>query len=118
MTPLMNSAAPWVVNSSSRQSRRLSAVEGTSMASKRFLMVPLLSSAARMPLPGATNAAAVTASSSTVIVGTSSQVMGGMSVLWGMASPFLQDEPVPAAALGLLDQPVAGRPRPDRQVPD
>jgi hypothetical protein len=35
--------------------------------SKRFSMVPLLSSAARMPLPGATSAAAVAASSSAAI---------------------------------------------------
>src|SRR4029450_13218756 len=88
------------------------------MASKRFLMVPLLSSAARMPLPEATNAAAVTASSSVVMVGTSLGVMGGRWGVGGMASPFLKDEPVPAGALGLFDQPVARRSGPDRQVPD
>jgi hypothetical protein len=50
------------------------------MESNRFLIVPLLSSAARIPLPGATSAFAVTASSSAVMAGTSLQMMGGMPV--------------------------------------
>src|SRR5512132_1052872 len=81
-------------------------------------MVPLLSSAARMPLPGATSALAVAANSSVVIAGTSSHVMGGISMMEGMVSPFSEQEPVDVAPLGLLDQPVAGSPGPDREVPD
>ena len=52
-------------------------------------MVPLLSSAARMPLPGATSALAVAANSSVVIAGTSSHVMGGISMMEGMVYRFL-----------------------------
>src|ERR1051326_8335045 len=48
---------------SPRYSRRLSAVDSTPIASKRFLMVPVDSSAARMPLPGATMAWATLLSS-------------------------------------------------------
>src|ERR1700730_4511859 len=46
-------------NSISRQSRRGSAVDSTLIASKRFLIVPEDSSAARMPLPGVTMASAI-----------------------------------------------------------
>src|SRR5215471_3084708 len=53
--------------SSSRESRRLSAVDSTPIASKRFLMVPDDSSAARMPRPGATMASATLLSSARFI---------------------------------------------------
>src|SRR5438067_13641751 len=59
----MWSSTPFVVNSISRYARRRSSVDSTPMESKRFLIVPLLSSAARMPLPGATSARAVAFSS-------------------------------------------------------
>ena len=52
----MESPAPAVVNSISRYARRRSSVDSHPIESKRFLIVPLLSSAARMPLPGATSA--------------------------------------------------------------
>src|SRR5918993_312641 len=64
MTPLMCSAAPSVVKSSSRSARRFSSLGSTPAASRRLSMVPLLSSAARIPLPSATSAAAVSLSSS------------------------------------------------------
>src|SRR5207245_930119 len=51
--------APLVVNSISRYARRRSSVDSHPIESKRFLIVPLLSSAARMPLPGATSARAI-----------------------------------------------------------
>src|SRR6478609_7544048 len=51
----MKSPAPLVVNKSSRYARRFSSVEGTLMLFNRFSMVPELSSAARIPLPGATS---------------------------------------------------------------
>ena len=63
ITPLMNSSTPSVVNSSSRYARRVSSVDSTPIESKRFLIVPSLSSAARMPLPSATSARAVVSSS-------------------------------------------------------
>jgi hypothetical protein len=50
-----------VVKRRSRYARRLSSVDSISIESKRFLIVPSLSSAARMPLPGATSARAVSA---------------------------------------------------------
>src|SRR5215471_168255 len=53
--------------SSSRESRRLSAVDSTPIVSKRFLMVPDDSSAARMPRPGATMASATLLSSARFI---------------------------------------------------
>ncbi len=49
MTPETHSPRPGVVNSSSRYARRLSSVDSTPIESKRFLIVPELSSAARMP---------------------------------------------------------------------
>src|SRR5215475_9601204 len=55
ITPLMNSPAPLVVNKISRYIRRFSSVEGTLMLLRRFSIVPELSSAARIPLPGATS---------------------------------------------------------------
>src|SRR5262249_47023868 len=58
ITPLMWSPAPAVVNSISRYARRRSSVLSQPIVSKRFLMVPLDSSAARIPLPGATIARA------------------------------------------------------------
>src|SRR6266516_3906986 len=54
---------PGARNSSSRYPRRLSSVFSTPIASKRLLMVLVLSSAARMPLPGATRARATSATS-------------------------------------------------------
>src|SRR3979409_2095154 len=54
----MYASAPLVVKSISRYARRRSSVDSNPIASKRFLIVPLLSSAARMPLPGATSASA------------------------------------------------------------
>ncbi len=59
ITPLTCSARPGVVNSMSRYARRLASVESNPIESNRFLIVPVLSSAARMPLPGATSWAAV-----------------------------------------------------------
>src|SRR3990170_4896423 len=61
----MYSAIRGARNSSSRYARRLSSVLSTPIASKRLLMVLVLSSAARMPLPGATSARATSASSVT-----------------------------------------------------
>src|SRR5919106_1479388 len=63
ITPLMNSSTPSVVKRRSRYARRFSSVDSTPILSKRFLIVPVLSSAARMPLPGATIARAVLLSS-------------------------------------------------------
>jgi len=54
----MNSSAPSVVKRSSRYARRVSSVDSTPIESNRFLIVPLLSSAARMPFPSATIAPA------------------------------------------------------------
>src|SRR6266496_863451 len=62
ITPLMNRPALSVVNSSSRYARRFSSVEATSMDASRLVIVPVLSSAARMPFPGATSAWAMTSS--------------------------------------------------------
>ena len=59
ITPLMCSSLPSVVKSISRYARRLSSVDSTPIESKRFLIVPSLSSAARIPLPGATSAFAI-----------------------------------------------------------
>ncbi len=55
ITPLMKSPAPFVVNKTSRYARRFSSVDGTLMLFNRFSIVPELSSAARIPLPGATS---------------------------------------------------------------
>jgi hypothetical protein len=68
ITPLTYSSTPSVVKSRSRYARRFSSVDSTPIESKRFLIVPVLSSAARIPLPGATSASAVAWSSSTSIV--------------------------------------------------
>src|SRR5258706_11055756 len=62
ITALMYFAAPGARNSSSRYARRLSSVFGTPIASNRRLIVLVLSSAARMPFPGATNARAMSCS--------------------------------------------------------
>src|SRR5215210_5831471 len=59
----MNSSAPGVVNSRSRYARRFSSVDLTPIESKRFLIVPELSSAARIPFPSATSAFAISCSS-------------------------------------------------------
>ena len=47
------------MNNICRYARRLSSVLSTPIESKRFLIVPVDSSAARIPLPGATSACAV-----------------------------------------------------------
>src|SRR3972149_4416908 len=59
----MNSETPGVVKMRSRYARRVSSVDGISNALNRFSMVGALSSAARIPLPGATRDRAVSASS-------------------------------------------------------
>src|SRR5437868_6511776 len=63
MTPLMYSSAPGVVKRRSRYARRFSSIDSTPIVSKRFLIVPLDSSAARIPFPSATSARAVSCSS-------------------------------------------------------
>src|SRR6187551_3883181 len=63
MTPLTYSSRPAVEKSMSRYARRLSSVDSRSIESKRFLIVPELSSAARIPLLSATRALAVSCSS-------------------------------------------------------
>src|ERR671911_2202701 len=67
MTPLTNSSRPGVVKSMSRYARRVSSVDSSEIESKRFLIVPELSSAARIPLLSATRALAVSCSSLTPI---------------------------------------------------
>ena len=62
MTPLMYSPAPCVLKSSCRHARRLSSVDSTPIEARRRVMVPVLSSAARMPRPGATSARAMPSS--------------------------------------------------------
>lgn len=62
MTPLRYWPAPGVVSKSSRYLRRFSSVHGTSTASKRFLQLALLSSAASKPLPRCTIFLAVSSS--------------------------------------------------------
>src|SRR4051812_11976140 len=59
ITPLMYLPRSFVVNSMSRYARRFSSTLSTLMLLKRFSIVPVLSSAARMPLPEATIACAV-----------------------------------------------------------
>src|SRR5215207_4412385 len=59
---------PGVVKSMSRYARRFDSVDSTSIESKRFLIVPSLSSAARIPFPGATRALAVSSSSGAITV--------------------------------------------------
>src|SRR5215207_8833682 len=63
MTPLTDSSSPGVVNSMSRYARRFSSVDSSPIESKRFSIVPELSSAARIPLLPATRAFAVSYSS-------------------------------------------------------
>src|SRR5438046_5479919 len=67
MPPLMNSSTSSVVNSRPRYARRLSSVDSTPIESKRFLIVRSLSSAARIPLPSATSAFAVSWSSVPIV---------------------------------------------------
>src|SRR4051794_30174283 len=62
IAPLMCSSIPSVVNTSSRNRQRASSVDSTSTCSRRFDMVALLSSAARMPFPSATISRAVLSS--------------------------------------------------------
>ena len=52
----MYSSAPGVVKRRLRYARRFSSVDSTPIVSKRFLIVPVLSSAARIPFPSATSA--------------------------------------------------------------
>src|SRR3989344_1104777 len=68
MTPEMYSPNPGVVKSISRYARRLSSVEGTAILVNRFSIVPVLSSAARIPFPGATICFAISASDIGVIL--------------------------------------------------
>src|SRR5579859_551783 len=86
MTPETYSSAPGVVKSSSRYARRFSSVDSTPIESKRFLIVPVLSSAARIPFPSATSAAAVSCSSVCDMESPCLAVSG--SPLWpGLQSP-------------------------------
>src|SRR5919202_485064 len=62
----------------SRYARLFSSVDSTPIESKRFLIVPSLSSAARIPLPSATSALAVSCSSLAAI--SSSVVASGGSI--------------------------------------
>ena len=50
----MNSSKPGVVKSRFRYAARFSSVDSTPIASNRFVIVPVDSSAARMPLSSAT----------------------------------------------------------------
>ena len=59
IAPLIKSPSPGVVKSISRYARRFSSVAGMPVLLNRFSMVGRLSSAARIPLPGATSALAV-----------------------------------------------------------
>ena len=81
ITPLMWSSAPGVVKSMSRYARRLSSVDSTSIESKRFLIVPSLSSAARIPLPGATSARAIVSSSCSAMFGSFLEIISRISSL-------------------------------------
>jgi hypothetical protein len=56
ITPLIASASPGVVKRVSRYARRFGSVFGMPSSLKRLSMVGKLSSAARMPLPGARRA--------------------------------------------------------------
>jgi hypothetical protein len=77
----MCSSLPSVVKSISRYARRFSSVDSTPMESKRFLIVPSLSSAARIPFPGATRAFAISSRlvSVTVAIRASFDLCGGLS---------------------------------------
>src|SRR5450830_537264 len=68
ITPLMASPIPAVVKRISRYARRFCSVDSTPIPASRFAIVGALSSAARMPLPGATNARAVWVIASRFIV--------------------------------------------------
>src|SRR5688572_18201223 len=63
MTPLTYCSRSGVVKSMSRYARRFSSVDSSPIESKRFAIVPELSSAARIPLSSATSALAVSCSS-------------------------------------------------------
>jgi hypothetical protein len=77
ITPEMYSSAPSVVNSIWRYRRRVSSVDSTSIESRRFLIVPVLSSAARIPFPSATSACAVDCSVCRSIVSSSFESLSG-----------------------------------------
>src|SRR5581483_10203376 len=62
MTPLMCCSQPAAVNIAPRNPMRFCSVFSTPMLLRRLPIVLVLSSAARMPLPGATSAFAVCAS--------------------------------------------------------
>src|SRR3954469_17805227 len=77
MTPLMYCPNPFVVNSMSRYARRFSSTLSTLMLLKRRSIVPVLSSAARMPLHEATMAFAIAARSLDGIAGLLRDMLGG-----------------------------------------
>src|SRR5215207_3509208 len=79
MTPLTESSRSGVVKSMSRYARRFSSVDSRPIESKRFSIVPELSSAARIPLLSATRAAAVPCSS----------VLAPIALSFHQASDFL-----------------------------
>ena len=59
ITPLINSPMPGVVNNIWRYALRLFSVDSSEIFSNRFFIVEVLSSAAKMPFPGATNCLAI-----------------------------------------------------------
>ena len=59
ITPLIDSLSPSVVNRICRYARRRCSVDSSPMPASRLAIVGVLSSAARMPFPGATSASAV-----------------------------------------------------------
>jgi hypothetical protein len=63
ITPEQRVSNPGAVNKSSRSACLLACVFSTPMEPSRLPIVPVLSSAARMPLPGAASARAVATSS-------------------------------------------------------
>jgi hypothetical protein len=63
ITPPIHFSIPSVLNISSRKRRRVSAVDSMPSLSSRLLIVPVLSSAARIPLPPERIARAVDSSS-------------------------------------------------------
>src|SRR6188472_4258310 len=67
ITPPMNCSIPAVVNSRFLYARRVSSVDSTPIVSNRFAIVPVDSSAARIPLSSATTARAVSYRSSQAI---------------------------------------------------
>src|SRR5688572_993236 len=111
ITPLMYSAMRGARNSSSRYARRLSSVLSTPIASKRLLMVLVLSSAARMPLPGATSARATSAISGTgvriAVLGRRHPAMGREELTQdrlALGSPNAEAPPWMVVELRLLEQ--------------